>query len=73
MNLGHTESIIVKMHVDLQMVFYVLTSKLCLSYRYIAMTSAALILGFGLNSKPETSMMVWAKRQAKKELDAEGA
>lgn len=45
----------------------------CLLYRYIAMTSAALILGFGLSSKPETSMMVWAKRQAKKELDAEGA
>lgn len=43
------------------------------SCRYAAMTAAALMLGFGLSSRPETSMMVWAKRQAKKELDAEAA
>ena len=32
---------------------------------------AVLILGLGLPSRPDTSMMTWAKRQAKKELDAE--
>lgn len=39
--------------------------------RYFMLGGAVLILGLGLPSRPDTSMMTWAKRQAKKELDAE--
>jgi hypothetical protein len=30
------------------------------------------MLGFGLNAKPDTSILTWAKREAEKELKAEG-
>ena len=39
--------------------------------RYFMLGGAVIILGLGLPSRPDTSMMTWAKRQAKKELDAE--
>ena len=38
-------------------------------YRYFMIGGAIVILGLGLPSRPDTSMMTWAKRQAKKELD----
>lgn len=39
--------------------------------RYFAMAGAVVILGLGLPARPDTSIMTWAKRQAKKELDEE--
>ena len=39
--------------------------------RYFMLGGAVIILGLGLPSRPDTSMMTWAKQQAKKELDAE--
>ena len=37
--------------------------------RYFMIGGAVVILGLGLPSRPDTSIMTWAKRQAKKELD----
>jgi len=37
--------------------------------RYFMLGGAVVILGLGLPSRPDTSIMTWAKRQAKKELD----
>ncbi len=37
--------------------------------RYFMLGGAIVILGLGLPSRPDTSIMTWAKRQAKKELD----
>lgn len=34
--------------------------------------ASALILGFGLSSKPDTSFVHWARREAAEELKAEG-
>lgn len=39
--------------------------------RYFMLGGAVVILGLGLPSRPDTSMMTWAKRQARKELDEE--
>eukprot|EP00884_Botryococcus_braunii_P017126 jgi/Botrbrau1/4097/Bobra.152_3s0046.1 len=38
---------------------------------YFTLIASALILGIGLNSKPDTNLTTWAHEQAKKELEAE--
>ena len=41
--------------------------------RYFGMlVGPALILGFGLTSKPDTSWVKWARKEARKELKEEG-
>lgn len=41
--------------------------------RYAGMLLApALLLGFGLTSKPDTSWVRWARKEARKELKEEG-
>ncbi|KAL3138765.1 hypothetical protein ABBQ32_005610 [Trebouxia sp. C0010 RCD-2024] len=38
---------------------------------YFMLGGAVVILGLGLPSRPDTSIMTWAKRQAQKELEEE--
>ena len=47
-----------------------LTPCACAVARYIAFGSATIILGVGLNSKPNTSLSAWAREEAKKDLAA---
>jgi len=39
--------------------------------RYAAFSAAAVILGVGLNARPDSSIVSWARGEAKKELAAE--
>jgi len=47
----------------------IMKSIVVLFCRYFMLGGAVVILGLGLPSRPDTSIMTWAKRQAKKELD----
>lgn len=40
------------------------------AFRYAALSAATVILYFGLNAKPESSGVEWAKEEAKKRLAA---
>lgn len=40
--------------------------------RYGMLVGSALLLGFGLTSKPDTSFVRWAQKEAAKELKEEG-
>ena len=42
----------------------------CLCARYTAFGAAFGILAVGLNAKPDTSLVSWAREEAKKQLDA---
>ena len=50
---------------------YSCTSGGLLLCRYFMLGGAVVILGLGLPSRPDTSIMTWAKRQAQKELAEE--
>lgn len=63
-----------RLYTDTRLVMRILSPNARAHCRYATLAAATVILGVGLNAKPETSVSAWARAEAKKDLAAkEGA